>query len=133
MPFTRSRYPADWPAISQRIRERAEQRCEQCRAPNHTVIVRGEGLCAGMYMLPDGHVHHEVTGAFCGMARGSEWDGRAVRVILTVAHLDHNEDNNADANLRALCQRCHFAHDRQDNARRRWAKSAVGTLPGVKP
>ena len=33
-PSERARYPKDWRAISQRIRERARNRCEQCGAEN---------------------------------------------------------------------------------------------------
>ena len=33
-------------------------------------------------------------------------------VVLTVAHLDHTPENCADDNLRAYCQRCHLAYDR---------------------
>jgi 5-methylcytosine-specific restriction endonuclease McrA len=36
MPHDRSRYPADWPEISKRIRfERAGNKCEWCGAANH--------------------------------------------------------------------------------------------------
>ena len=38
------------------------------------------------------------------------------RVILTVAHLDHDTTNNARENLRALCQRCHLRYDAQLHA-----------------
>lgn len=34
------------------------------------------------------------------------------RVILTVAHIDQDKDNNRFSNLAALCQRCHLSHDR---------------------
>jgi len=37
------------------------------------------------------------------------------KVVLTVAHLDHNEANCDPANLRALCQRCHLRHDLQQH------------------
>lgn len=37
------------------------------------------------------------------------------KVILTVAHLDHNKQNNDEDNLRALCQRCHLNHDREQH------------------
>jgi len=33
------------------------------------------------------------------------------KVVLTVAHIDHNKDNNRFDNLAALCQRCHLKHD----------------------
>lgn len=32
-------------------------------------------------------------------------------IVLTVAHLDHQPENNADDNLLALCQRHHLAYD----------------------
>ena len=33
------------------------------------------------------------------------------KVVLTVAHLDHNITNNRFSNLKALCQKCHNGHD----------------------
>lgn len=42
-----------------------------------------------------------------------------VRIILTIAHLDHNENNDVPENLAALCQKCHLNHDRADNIMRR--------------
>jgi 5-methylcytosine-specific restriction endonuclease McrA len=33
------------------------------------------------------------------------------KVVLTVAHIDRNKDNNRFSNLAALCQRCHLRHD----------------------
>ena len=38
-------------------------------------------------------------------------------VILTVAHLDHNRQNNTLDNLQALCQRCHLSHDKKHHLR----------------
>ena len=32
--------------------------------------------------------------------------------MLTTAHLDHTPENCSDDNLKALCQRCHLAWDR---------------------
>jgi hypothetical protein len=39
-----------------------------------------------------------------------------VRVVLTVAHLDHNPENCERSNLRALCQRCHLRYDKAHHA-----------------
>ena len=38
--------------------------------------------------------------------------GTGSRVILTVAHLDHQPENCADDNLKAMCQGCHLHYDR---------------------
>jgi hypothetical protein len=84
----RHRYPADWREISARIRfGRAAGQCEctgEC----------GTGH-AGRCEAEHGQAH-PVTGS---------------RVVLTTAHLDHRPENCADANLRAMCQRCHLAYD----------------------
>jgi hypothetical protein len=41
------------------------------------------------------------------------------KVVLAAAHLDHDPGNNRPRNLRALCQRCHMLHDRDEHRRRR--------------
>jgi hypothetical protein len=46
------------------------------------------------------------------------WFGGApkvIRVVLTVAHLDHDTANGARSNLAALCQRCHLGHDQEQH------------------
>jgi nitrate/TMAO reductase-like tetraheme cytochrome c subunit len=45
---------------------------------------------------------------------------RISKVVLTIAHLNHDPSDNRDENLAALCQWCHNHHDvdfRQANAR----------------
>jgi hypothetical protein len=106
----RRRYPANWPAISKRIRfARAASRCE-C-----------EGECGTGHEDRCGAVHgqlHPVTGS---------------KVVLTTAHLDHVPENCDDANLRAFCQRCHLAYDRAlhsaNAAATRAARQTTRSLP----
>ena len=33
------------------------------------------------------------------------------RIVLAVAHLDQQPENNHPTNLKALCQKCHLKHD----------------------
>jgi hypothetical protein len=54
---------------------------------------------------------------FCGAAQGEPHPETGSRVVLTVAHLDHNPQNCAPDNLRALCQCCHLRYDAQEHAR----------------
>ncbi len=78
----KARYPKNWPQISRRIRERAGNCCE------------------GSPAFPDCRAEngkpHPVTGS---------------KVVLTVAHLDHQPENVDDDNLRAWCQKCHNTYD----------------------
>ena len=59
------------------------------------------------------------------------------RVILTIAHLDHTPENCADDNLRAWCQRCHFAYDLPmhiaNRKATRWARSGKRIDRLIKP
>lgn len=51
---------------------------------------------------------------------------------MTVMHLDHTPENNADENLMAGCQRCHNRYDapmRRAGIKARWrAQNAIGEL-----
>ena len=58
---------------------------------------------------------------WCGTWNHSWLDGPRRKLVLTVAHLDHDPTHNADENLAALCQKCHNGYDakhRAANARR---------------
>lgn len=48
---------------------------------------------------------------FCGAVNGEPHPETGSKVVLTVAHLDHNTWNCDPGNLRALCQRCHLHYD----------------------
>ena len=50
---------------------------------------------------------------FCGVENYSRHPITGSKVVLTIAHLDHNTGNNADVNLRALCQKCHLNYDKK--------------------
>lgn len=113
----KSRYPKEWPQISAAIREAAGQCCEKCKAPNGRWIRRGktedgqhvwrmatdscymDGVCAETGCLVPG-TDEDIVGY-----------GREVKVVLTVAHLDHQPENCDPGNLRAWCQRCHNVYD----------------------
>jgi hypothetical protein len=67
---------------------------------------------------------------WCAVPHGSQIKDRASRVVLTVAHIDHDKENNSLENLAALCQSCHLGHDRgqhMDNRSygRNWKKAQI--------
>lgn len=128
MPMQRERYPADWEAISLRIRQRDGWKCQKCGVANDARIVRSrvdparyivydekydgyrtpEGLPIRMSEIPD-----EFD--------TSDWSTHK-RVILTVHHIGAPRDDGSpgdvhdkmdcrDINLTSLCQRCHFIAD----------------------
>ena len=48
---------------------------------------------------------------WCKAENGQPHPVTGSKVVLTVAHLDHDPRNCDDTNLRALCQRCHLSYD----------------------
>ncbi len=102
MPFDASRYPANWPEISLRIREREGWQCKFCGA------IHGQP--------------HPITGskviltvAHLGVPYPDGTPGNP-----------HDKMDVRDENLAALCQRCHLNYDRAEHllnaAYTRWRK-----------
>ena len=54
----------------------------------------------------------------CGVENYSmvERKCKRVKIVLTIAHLDHNPTNSASENLRAWCQKCHLTYDAKHHA-----------------
>lgn len=99
----KGRYPADWPAISRAVKDAAGWRCEctgECGSPRHD----------------DGTAPLNAEDGRCERAHGDFIPGTDKPVILTTAHLDHTPEHNSVGNLRAYCQLCHFAYDRDHHA-----------------
>lgn len=115
MPINYKEYHPDWKAISLRIRkERAGDRCEWCGRANRSMWMRSP--VSGSPWVP------AVVGLKADMLGKTGW--RFTRIVLSVAHIDHDKSNNADTNLAALCQRCHLHHDRHQHAsNRRYGRS----------
>lgn len=101
-----SRYPANWSEIARRIKERDGWRCKWCGVP-HGAYITGDLNSSVWYVAADERLIQ---------------DGRAVRVILTTAHLGapradgtpgdkRDKMDVRDENLAALCQRCHLLYD----------------------
>ena len=95
--------PKDWNAIRAKVTRRAGNQCERCGMNNH----------AYGYRDPEGEFQ-EVTPA---KAEALSIDGeiKFIRIILTLAHLDHDPTNNGipgvRPNLLAVCQRCFNLHE----------------------
>lgn len=87
-PENRDKYPKNWAYL---------------RA---TVLFRAGNRCEGLPPFPDcravNYRRHPVTGS---------------KVVLTIAHLTHDESCDDIELLRAACQRCHLTYDAAHHAR----------------
>ncbi len=117
MPVDYKKYPKNWSEMRAAVLERANHKCEFCGVENYATGVRDA----------DG-TFHSVE----GMAlEAADVDGdKIIQIVLTVAHLDHDEENHNVKldRLAALCQRCHLRYDVDEKKRRRKNKKAVGDL-----
>jgi hypothetical protein len=124
-PENKKLYPKDWKQIRKRILERARNRCEFCLVANYVKVNRNDcGIPADLGLL---HNLKEYI---------AYKDHKAITIVLTIAHLDHDPTNNDPENLRALCQKCHLTYDAKHHAHnahetRRKGK-AIGELFDVK-
>jgi 5-methylcytosine-specific restriction endonuclease McrA len=110
----RHRYPKNWREISAAVRRRNNGCCEWCDAPNGALIERLLDQC------PDGKIWFEHT--HTGACLGEPCPTGTVRIVLTVAHLDHTPEHCDPANLVSLCQRCHNRYDAKHRAAGRKAR-----------
>lgn len=95
-------YPANWKTeIRPAIQSRANDKCEWCGVANHARGFRGA----------DGKFIAEDAERFIP----DDWlaTAKAIRIVCTVMHLDHDTKNNDPSNLKFACQRCHNIYDAQ--------------------
>ena len=52
---------------------------------------------------------------------------KIIKIVLTIAHLDHTPENCADDNLRAWCQRHHLAYDAEHHKVTAWRTRRANT------
>lgn len=108
----------EWEAIRERILKRARNRCECCRIPNYAIVGRfrrfpGIGVIPGTRLAyAPGRTPERLNEQ---QIQNFGLPDRLIRIGLGIAHLDHDPSNNADENLRALCQGCHLNHDRKQH------------------
>lgn len=114
-------YPKNWKKIRQKILERANNKCEFCGLQNHTWGYRDK---KGEFVISEGM-----------QQEADELDGEHLfQIVLTIAHLDHNPENNNPENLKALCQKCHLNYDKEHHAetRRKTKELKSGQLKLIK-
>jgi ribosomal protein L37AE/L43A len=121
MPIDYKKYPSNWKTeIRPAILERAKNCCEFCGVPNHKLITRGIWNNKECYQDEDGTIYDADTSEVIGSVETKHAlsvlgkvnpTNKVIKVVLTIAHLDHDVNNNDFSNLKALCQRCHNRYD----------------------
>jgi hypothetical protein len=132
MPIDYKKYPKNWKTeIVPAIKDRDGHRCKFCGVPNYATIFRGiveDGAeePTEIYQFADGRIFQSSDGTEIFVGQGYLADvqplsgnplQKAIKIILTVAHLDHDINNNTHDNLAALCQRCHLRYDAEHHSK----------------
>lgn len=129
MPIDYKKYPTNWLAeIRPRIMARANNTCE-CNGCDFKHLeevwaVRHKGKTTGWYRDYEEALKQPRTIE----SKKNKQTGRCetipnpkkIKVVLTIAHLDHDETNHlvTDDRLKAMCQLCHLRYDAYEKYRR---------------
>lgn len=120
MPINKDKYPPNWDSeIRPRILERDQHKCVFCGVSNYAEGIRtifGELVSDDQFMSDCA-----ILGPSAALKYGDLHKVRIIKIVLTIAHLDHDEENweVKDERLASLCQRCHLRYDAPEKKRRR--------------
>ena len=127
MPIDYSKYPPNWKTeIVPRILARADNNCETCGVENKAMLwsypiwmkeIRSD---KDSYKIKRIWTNDETCIERLRYQTIPAGEIKKIRVVLTIAHLDHDEENHevTDDRLKAMCQSCHLCYDATEKHRR---------------
>jgi hypothetical protein len=99
-------FPSDWPDISRRVRfERAGGVCEGCRQPLGQLVRRLPDVRWFDANIQTWRNNHGRPARSLDLVESVHL--RQTRIVLALAHLDHDPRNNQMRNLKSLSPPCH--------------------------
>jgi len=132
MPIDYKKYPPDWRSeIVPRIIKRANNQCENCGLENRQTVYSAKIFCRYKYKQNGAHYYRYASKQIWFRDKRDAMklsmiaqEIKAVRVVLTIAHLDHDETNHQikDERLMAMCQKCHLDYDAEEKHQRSTTK-----------
>jgi len=123
MPIDYKKYPKNWKSeIRPRIMKRANNTCEfegcDFKHLEEVWSVKNKGKTVGWFRSFEEADKQDKS---FEMKKGNLVPNpKKVKVVLTIAHLDHDETNHdiKDNRLKASCQLCHLRYDAKEKYRR---------------
>lgn len=119
MPIDYKKYPPNWlKEIRPRIMARANDKCEVCGLEHKQMVY-------AIKLKINDNGNYKLKTIWFRVKEDAEREDllnnlKEVKVILTIAHLDHDESNHdiKDERLKAMCQICHLRYDAKEKYRR---------------
>lgn len=120
MPINYTKYPPDWEERRKRILKRANNCCEKCGVANGILVYSVKLYGGGHEWFMWRNQAEAMARCLWKIENVGEPIVRLVKVVLTIAHLDHDEENwnVEDERLEAMCQLCHLQYDIKEKLRR---------------
>jgi transcription elongation factor Elf1 len=120
MPVDYKKYPSKWLEETRpRILARANDKCEICGLKHKQIVY-------AIKLKINYNSNNSLKTIWFRIKEDAERENllnnlKEVKVILTIAHLDHDELNHnvKDKRLMAMCQICHLRYDAKEKQRRR--------------
>ena len=119
MPCNYKLYPSNWKTeIVPQVKARDKNCCAFCGVKNYSVGYRQNSK----FISTAGNEWHDKAGngelsykeARELVKHCNEFaDDNLIVIVLTVAHLNHDINDNDLSNLKALCQKCHLDYDKE--------------------
>lgn len=112
------RYPPNWKETRLRILDRAKNKCEFCGLKNKSFVYSVRYYIRHHDRYSYRHIWFRSKQDAIRECLNNEI--KTVQVVLTIAHLDHDETNwnVKDNRLKATCQICHLRYDAYEKYRR---------------
>ena len=102
MPIDYKDYHPNWlKKIRPDILKRSKNKCEFCGIENHLLGYRDKKT--KNFIELENSIENDIF--------LQENNIKLTKIVLTIAHLDHDKSNNDYSNLKALCQACHLNYD----------------------
>lgn len=119
MPIDYSKYPPNWfTELRPAVLRRAENKCECCGLENKQIV-----FCVKLWIRDK--ARYALSSIWFRNEQDAIRESRGsivwpVKVVITIAHLDHDERNHKVTieRLKAMCQICHLRYDAQEKYRR---------------
>lgn len=124
MPIDYSRYPPNWKDLVKQVKKRSGDCCEECGLKN------GQIVWSVSFHIRDQNGRYKLRKLWFSNENDAKREAgpakvvTPVRVVLTTAHLDHDEENHEVTidRLRHMCQVCHLRYDAMEKWRRALTK-----------
>jgi len=123
MPIDYKKYPPNWKTeIVPQVKARDNNCCAFCGVKNYSVGYRSN---SNFIPISGNEMYDKAGNGELSYKEARELakhcnefcEDKLIVIVLTVAHLNHDINDNNLSNLKTLCQKCHLNYDKEHHQR----------------